>query len=196
MFLIHLALAVLFATNSSNPLPAWRTWPGIGSIYYPGDGHCGKHKASCNGVDPHTGTMPCHRCFFRNDYHVAHRWLPLGMPMVIKNMENGRVAVALVEDRGPFGYCLHKRRRKPHCRPKPHAWRRAHPCPRGYKWVNGAFEPHRSRILHGDACGWWRGAIDMTWPVARELGATKFVKIQMWVPPKNTWHLWRRKPSS
>ena len=78
---------------------------GPGSVYHFGDGHSGKHLASCNGVDPVTKRAPCRQCFFPGQHHIAVRAgiAPLGAQGWLCSVKTKRCTWVTVRDSGPFG---------------------------------------------------------------------------------------------
>jgi rare lipoprotein A len=42
------------------------------------------------------------QAFDPNSNSAAHRWLPFGTPLEVTNTANGRTAIVIVRDRGPF----------------------------------------------------------------------------------------------
>lgn len=81
------SLAVLAA--SVLPTPAAAEWVQRGNASWYGSVHHGRKMA--NG-----------RRFDMWGRSVAHRTLPFGSRVRIRNLRNGREVVAMVEDRGPF----------------------------------------------------------------------------------------------
>jgi rare lipoprotein A len=61
----------------------------VGEASYYGPEFTGRKMANGRRFDPRSAS-------------VAHRTLPLGTTVVVKNLDNGRSATATVEDRGPF----------------------------------------------------------------------------------------------
>ncbi|RAI56044.1 septal ring lytic transglycosylase RlpA family lipoprotein [Roseicella frigidaeris] len=59
-------------------------------------------KASYYGPEFTGRTMANGRRFDPGSTSVAHRTLPLGTKVLVRNLDNGRVTTATVEDRGPF----------------------------------------------------------------------------------------------
>lgn len=154
----------------------WDPQRGIASYYYPNDGHCGPLRADG-------------RPFRSTDKHIAHRSLPLGLPVLVENLTNGVLVATTVRDRGPFGFCVHRTRRAPRCPPKPPPLARALPCPETHRWVI------RTRLRRRE-CGYYRGIIDLTLPVARSLQASHFTPVRLWIPKRATWHTLLRRPDS
>jgi len=66
---------------------------GVASVYWPGDGHCGTHRADG-------------KRFTIAQCHIAHRSWPLGTPVAVCSTRTGRCVRSTVQDRGPFGACL------------------------------------------------------------------------------------------
>lgn len=62
---------------------------GIASVYANGDGHAWSKTANGERVNPHALT-------------AAHRTLPFGTRVRVKNLKNGRSVVVRISDRGPF----------------------------------------------------------------------------------------------
>ena len=137
--------------------PTLKSDYGIASSYWPGDGMCGKQRADG-------------KPFTASDNHIAHRWLPLGKKVWVKNLRTERWAKTTVRDRGPFGFCLYKSNG---CPQHPKKLSRGRRCPEGYKWVV------RTRRRKGE-CGYYRGIADLTLPVARRIGATQMTPIRLW----------------
>ncbi|WP_217363016.1 septal ring lytic transglycosylase RlpA family protein [Roseicella sp. DB1501] len=59
-------------------------------------------KASYYGPEFAGRTMANGRRFDPRSNTVAHRTLPLGTKVLVRNLDNGRVTTATVEDRGPY----------------------------------------------------------------------------------------------
>ena len=59
-------------------------------------------KASYYGPEFAGRTMANGRRFDPGSTSVAHRTLPFGTKVLVRNLDNGRVTTATVEDRGPF----------------------------------------------------------------------------------------------
>jgi rare lipoprotein A len=59
-------------------------------------------KASYYGPEFAGRTMANGRRFDPRSNTVAHRTLPLGTRVLVRNLDNGRVTTATVEDRGPY----------------------------------------------------------------------------------------------
>jgi hypothetical protein len=170
-------LSFIFAiTTSYTQLPSWQAVTGIASFYHPGDGHCGPYRADG-------------RRFRKTDFHLAHRSLPLGLPVIVENLKNGLWTSVIVRDRGPFGFCVHKTRRHPHCPRSPNPLHRGRRCPRTHRWVV------RTRLRRNE-CGYYRGVVDLTVPVARKIGAFTFTPVKLWVPKRKFWHKWLNPPNS
>ena len=62
---------------------------GIASVYANGDGHAWSKTANGERVNPGALT-------------AAHRTLPFGTRVRVKNLKNGRTVVVRISDRGPF----------------------------------------------------------------------------------------------
>jgi hypothetical protein len=122
---------------------------GIGSPYWPRDGHCGLIRADG-------------KAFTADDDHIANRELPLGTPVLLCNLHSLHCTTTHVRDRGTFGFCQHKVQRAPRCPPPPPFWKIGRGCPRGYRYV---VRTHRRR----GECGYYRGIADLTLPVARRI---------------------------
>ncbi|MDR0677477.1 MAG: septal ring lytic transglycosylase RlpA family protein [Holosporaceae bacterium] len=65
-------------------------------------------EASWYGYDCHGLPTATGRRFDKNKLTAAHRTLPLPSMVVVENLENGKKAKLLVNDRGPFAK-IHKR---------------------------------------------------------------------------------------
>jgi hypothetical protein len=133
----------------------YRVEVGAATIYYPGDGNCGTHKAD--------GTR-----FTKKDNHIAHRRLPLGTPGFVCNIRTGACVRTVVSDRGPWGAVIPCRRYKGPSKggigtPKRHKWGRV--C---FWWqAQIKLQP-----------GWKRrGKFDLTRLVARAIGHKAFDRV-------------------
>jgi len=81
--------------SPSQPPPGYRivkTQHGIASVYWPGDGHCGTHRADG-------------KRFTKTQCHIAHRFWPLGRRVRVCSKRTGLCTLSHVRDRGPFGAC-------------------------------------------------------------------------------------------
>ncbi|MCP4549502.1 MAG: hypothetical protein GY835_23855 [bacterium] len=150
-----LALALLTALLATPARPQIRI--GKATVYHPGDGHSGSHKADGSA-------------FLATDSHIAARGL-LGRTGVLCNLRTQRCVQTSVRDQGPFGAW-----RK--CRDvsgQPADW-----TSRGK-----TFKPRKIRWW--GVCYWWqsqpggprdgwsfRGAFDLTQKVARAIGHRGF----------------------
>lgn len=118
----------------------------------------GRHRATCNNIDPSTGRSPCRRCFFDTQTHIASRTIALGTHGVICNLRTNMCVRTRVMDRGPYGAII--------------------PC----KEINDKRLTSKLRKLNiGNKCyyyqvqiklrsGWKRrGKFDLTLPVARAI---------------------------
>lgn len=137
------------------------TVSGRATIYWPGDGYNAGERADG-------------KRFRRRDFHIAHRWLPLGT----RGWLCGRrgCAPVVVRDRGPYGVlqrcpreaaACERRRGTAQCRRI--IWERS--C---HLWMAQT----RRRV------GWrYRGEFDLTRPVARALGHRAFERLTFyWLP--------------
>jgi len=137
---------------------------GRATIYYPGDGHCGKTRADG-------------RPFKKADTHIAHRRLPLGTKGYACNVRTGLCARTYVGDRGPFGATW--------------ACSKGDPgevggigTPRRVgKGRSCAWWQAQIRLKPG-----WkrRGAFDLTMPVAKAIGHKAFDKLVFFYAPIRT----------
>lgn len=93
--MIRLLLAVSLAciSPSQGSHKNVRIKAGKATIYYPGDGNCGKWKAD--------GSR-----FKKTDSHIAHRRLPIGTTGYLCSVKHGLCIRTSVQDRGPFGAML------------------------------------------------------------------------------------------
>lgn len=95
------------------------------------------------------------------DRVCAHRWLPFGT-LVRLTRKNGRSALCVVLDRGPFGACVPTRRNY-----------RGRGCPKGYRYrviVN------RRRLPRG---AYYRGVIDATPLVHEAMGSPGWLWVKV-----------------
>jgi rare lipoprotein A len=93
--------------EASKPgLPAWqKPYTVFGQRYEPLDNHYGFIQtgvASWYGSDFHGKNTSNGEKYDMNAMTAAHKTLPLGVYVNVKNMDNGREAVVRVNDRGPF----------------------------------------------------------------------------------------------
>jgi len=72
-----------------------RRQQGLTSVYFPGDGHSGTHRADG-------------KRFTVTQCHIAHRHWPLGSLVRVCSQMTKRCVFSHVRDRGPFGACDHK----------------------------------------------------------------------------------------
>lgn len=134
---------------------------GRATVYWPGDGHSGAKKA--NGGS-----------FTDEDYHIAHRSLPLGTVGVLCSFTGRRCTVVTVQDRGPYGAVtkccnVHKLKKSRY---------RIH-----YFWQKGKCVAWQVQIRLRR--GWKRrGDFDLTKPVAKQIGHTAFDYV-VFVPIDN-----------
>lgn len=85
---------------------------------------------------------------------AAHRWLPCGTIINVKRIDTGKVAKAVIGDRGPYGACIPSKKN-------------TRACGQGSKWINGRDFVRKKRPMKSAA---WRGILDMSIPLARRLG--------------------------
>lgn len=127
---------------------------GRATIYYPGDGHCGTHRADG-------------RVFKKTDSHIAHRWLPIGTTGYLCNVKRGLCVKTTVRDRGPFGAMLP-------CRKDP-STAKGIGIPKLIKWGRVCYWWQAQTRLQK---GWrYRGVFDLTRPVARAIRHKAFEKV-------------------
>jgi len=132
---------------------------GTATIYYPGDGHCGKITA--------TG-----RPFRPSDNHIAHRTLRLNTRGVVCNIHSGRCVRTRIGDRGPYGSMLRYSRRAPSA--KGGIGR-----PRQIRWKGKRYW-YQTRIRARN--GWvHRGTFDLTRSVAKAIGHRAFQRVIFFV---------------
>jgi len=139
--MIRLALHFLLAIFGSSSVS------GRATVYWPGDGMCGTHRADG-------------RRFRSTDGHIAHRWIPLGTPGLLCSTRTGRCVLTYVGDRGPFGQI---RPCSETTKGRKIRWRR-----RCYRWRG------LTRLVRGWE---WRGAFDLTRRVARSIGHRPFDQV-------------------
>lgn len=99
-----------------------------------------------------------------DDHIIAHRTLPCGTEVVIRNKRTLMTTTALVGERGPYGACIAK------------DWKRGRKCPKG-KWVL------KRRV---DDPGGWRGIADLTPSVAQAIGHNGFEQVDIFVVKKTS----------
>lgn len=89
-------LTLLAATLTTLSLPdgyiTLAKQEGLASVYWPGDGQCGKERADAIPFRPE-------QC------HLAHREWPLGARVRVCSRETKKCAYTRVRDRGPYGAC-------------------------------------------------------------------------------------------
>ena len=127
---------------------------GVATVYYPGDGNCGRIKAD--------GSR-----FRKTDSHIAHRTLPLGTSGYVCSIRTGLCVYTRVQDRGPYGATLPCNKRltktKGIGKPKLAKWGRV--C----YWLQT--QVHLQR-------GWkYRGSFDLTRPVSKAIGHKPFERV-------------------
>lgn len=134
---------------------------GRATIYYPGDGHCGKERADG-------------KSFKKVDNHIAHRFLPLHTSGVLCNFRTRRCTRTTVRDRGNFGSLLPCNKAKKNSkRLRPHRWNGKTFHVKKIRWRGRCYwyqvQPGLLRK------GWeYRGTFDLTIPVARAIGHRAF----------------------
>lgn len=85
----------------------------------------------------------------------ASRTLPCGTVVTVKRLDNGKVALGRVIDRGGFGVCVP-------------STKNSRACGQGLKWKNGR-NYFKYNLPMGLAT--WRGILDMSPALAHKLGA-------------------------
>ena len=86
-FVICLSIVISSLAGCSPSLA--RSQSGIASVYGNGDGHAWSKTANGERVNPGALT-------------AAHRTLPFGTKVSVKNLRNGKQVVVRISDRGPF----------------------------------------------------------------------------------------------
>jgi len=142
-----------------------RSVEGRATVYW--TDNAGKHRAVCRGVDPRTKKIPCERCFFDRQRHIAHRTLPLGTRGVVCNSRTNLCTRTRVMDRGPYGAII--------------------PCEKYKEDTRVGFPIKRLRVKSRCFCyqvqikllpGWKRrGQFDLTRPVAKDIKHRPFDRV-------------------
>lgn len=140
---------------------------GLLSIYGVGDGYSGKRLA--NGEK-----------FTEEQKHIAHRTLRIGTKVKLTLKRTGRSVIAVVRDRGPYGWCHWTGKGTPELPPltkraghfvrRGKAWKWI-ACAPGYKWQRRTIKPQTH--------GYYRAEVDVTWLVARALGAKGIERVKI-----------------
>ncbi|MGC8872727.1 MAG: septal ring lytic transglycosylase RlpA family protein [Caldimicrobium sp.] len=90
----------------SRPLPGWmKPYTINGQTYYPlpsAEGYEEECLASWYGPGFHGQETSSGEIFNMYEFSAAHKLLPLGTYVLVKNLENGRELVVRINDRGPF----------------------------------------------------------------------------------------------
>ncbi len=90
----------------SKPVPLWmKPYTINGKTYYPlpsAEGYEEECIASWYGPGFHGQETSSGEIFNMYEYTAAHKILPLGTYVLVKNLENGRELVVRINDRGPF----------------------------------------------------------------------------------------------
>lgn len=128
---------------------------GLATSYIPGDGMCGKKRADG-------------KPFKKTDWHIAHRYLPLGTFGTFCNLRNGLCVPVTVQDRGPFGslhlaHTISLQKAQEVCKKNPRLirWKK-----RNYYWCS---------ITQRLPSNWqYRGMFDITQRVARAIALRSF----------------------
>ena len=166
--MLKFLVVALIATSGGVAQTSLKVATGRATIYYPGDGHCGKFKAD--------GSR-----FRKKDSHIAHRTLPIGTSGALCNLRTGKCVSTTVRDRGPFGALRACRRGEPEdysyanrtYSAKKIRWKRK--C---YYWQN---QP--GQLQQGFR---YRGAFDLTRAVAKAIKHRPFdVVVFFYKKPKN-----------
>jgi len=132
---------------------------GKATIYWPGDGHCGSHKAD--------GSK-----FTKKDKHIAHRYIPIGTKGIICNLRTQRCVSTIVKDRGPFGAI----RSCKHGKPKPHIVDGKIFRARRITWRRNCYYWQAQPYFLKDGFK-YRGKFDITKPVANAIRHRQFDKV-------------------
>jgi len=94
------------STNFAKPVPGWlKPYTINGKTYYPlpsAEGYEEECLASWYGPGFHGKEAASGEIFNMYDYTAAHKLLPLGTYVLVKNLDNGRELVLRINDRGPF----------------------------------------------------------------------------------------------
>lgn len=94
------------------------------------------------------------------DLVCAHRTLPFGTILRLQLVSSRRVAVCVVLDRGPYGFCEEREDKTK---------RYSRQCPVGHRYVVAVRRNNRR--------GWYRGIIDATPAVHRMMGVRGWVRV-------------------
>lgn len=98
----------IYSTPSSKPTnydPKTKPYVVMGKKYYPlksAQGYDEVGKASWYGKDFHGRKTASGEVYNMYGVSAAHKTLPLGTQIKVTNLENGRTATMIVNDRGPF----------------------------------------------------------------------------------------------
>jgi len=127
---------------------------GCATVYYPGDGNCGKERADG-------------RSFTKRDFHIAHRTLRLGTSGYLCSYRSRLCVKVAVRDRGPYGAVLSCRKKLSNAKGlgRPRLVKYGRTC---YWW--------QAQIQL--QTGWKRrGEFDITLPVARAIRHKAFDRV-------------------
>lgn len=97
-----------------------------------------------------------------SDHVVAHRKLPCGTVLAIRNIRTNKWTTATVGDRGPYGACNHP------------SYRRGRRCPKGHWHI---------KVKRSDP-GIWRGIVDLTPSVSRAIGHNGYEAVEIFILKK------------
>ncbi len=118
---IIILLSVLLLLNAcarpprpykTSAVPGWlKPYKVNGKVYYPlpsAQGYTEVCYASWYGPGFHGKLAASGEVYNMYDYTAAHRILPMGTYVLVKNLENGKEVVVRINDRGPFvkGRCI------------------------------------------------------------------------------------------
>lgn len=124
---------------------------GRATVYWPGDGYCGKWRAD-GGI------------FLDTDDHITHRTLPLGTSGLLCNLRTSECTKTVVRDRGPYGATKN-------CK-------FSDPIPSGVKRIKSRTRCRLWQTQGKLKPGWRRrGEFDLTRPVAEAIKHRAFDKV-------------------
>lgn len=125
------------------------------------------------GVYNNNATLACPKYTYKKAGLpiCASRDLPCGTILHVKRLDNGREARCVVADRGPYGFCTPSKKN-------------TRACGKGSRWINGRIFIKKQKLIKS---GTWRGILDMSTALARQLGVrNRVVPVLIWTDLANT----------
>jgi hypothetical protein len=161
---MHILIIVLVALGlnlDSDKSNVTKVDSGRATIYFPGDGHSGTHKADG-------------RRFTKEDAHIAHRYLPIHTPGFLCSLKQKICTKTVIKDRGPFGALLPCRKSKKV--PKPHTWNGKTFYARKIKWEGKChwYQVQPGFLRKGFR---YRGTFDLSRTVAKAIKHKSFERV-------------------